>query len=171
MAGIDFEIKPADVEESAPHRDPGQFVRHLAEKKATAIAKYEKHPVIGCDTVVVLDGRILGKPVDRADAQRMLHDLSGRIHEVYTGVCVMDPSDGRILTDHRRSSVWMRNLTGKEILDYIESEEPMDKAGSYAIQGQGAVFIEQIQGDYFCVVGLPLELLFSMLQKFGVLEM
>ena len=123
--------------------------------------------VIGADTMVVVDDRILGKPADAADAKAMLRLLSGRSHTVCTGVCLLGPHPRDERTDSVATEVWMKPLTASDIETYVASGEPMDKAGSYAIQGLGARFVERISGCYYNVVGLPLARLTAMLSEAG----
>jgi septum formation protein len=164
----DFQVLPSEFEESEVPTDlpPVRHVEYSATMKARDVAR--KHPgslVIGSDTIVVVGDRILGKPSDAADAGLMLRDLSGRTHEVYTGLAV-------ILGDMERTGVEctdvaFRKLTDEMISRYVSSGEPMDKAGAYAIQGRAAVLIKSIRGCYFNVVGLPLYRLSVMLEEFG----
>jgi len=123
--------------------------------------------VVGADTVVTLPGRVLGKPSSAAEAREMLEMLSGREHRVVTGVAVVDPAGGRSVAGAEETRVFFRNLTRAEIQAYVESGEPMDKAGAYAVQGLGALLVERIEGCYFNVVGLPLGLLAGLLGEFG----
>ncbi len=164
----DFTIEPAVGEEHTPdHGDPAAAVIALASAKAAEVAA--THPqdiVIGADTVVVADGRILGKPKDAADAAAMLRLLSGRSHTVCTGLCLM--RGDTVLTHAESTAVHFRALTDDEIAAYVATGEPMDKAGAYAIQGLASLFITGIEGDYFNVVGLPLCALGAMLQQMGV---
>ena len=164
----DFIICPADADETLPKNlPPEQQIETLALRKAEDVfAKMPDCIVIGADTMVFLDGKPLGKPVDAADAKRMLRLLSGRSHCVITGLAVLSP-EGRQIR-HRMTDVHFRELTDAEIERYIATGEPMDKAGAYGIQKYGAVFVDGIQGDYFNIVGLPVELLYCMLKDFGV---
>ena len=162
----DFEVVPSSVPEIASGT-PAQQVMKLAADKATDIAK--KHPgaiVIGADTLVAIDGEILGKPKDKADAADMLAMLSGKTHKVFTGVCVVCGTD--IQTDFSMTEVTFCPLTPQEIEDYINTGEPMDKAGAYGIQGRGGKFIEKIDGCYFNVMGLPQSIVYHMLKKVGL---
>ena len=137
---------------------------------AQASAASEPFTVIGADTIVVLDGTVLGKPADREDASRMLHLLSGRTHQVYTGVCLLTAGaqPGRILF-HECTDVSVWELTDEEIARYIDSGEPMDKAGAYGIQGAFGAFVRSIHGDYFNVVGLPLARLYHEMRDAGLI--
>lgn len=158
MAGFDFEVIPANVDESAdPLLGPEELVAALSEKKALAL-DIKNAVIIGADTVVAIDGLILGKPKDEEDAYNMLSRLQGRMHVVYTGVTVVAAakSSTDIKTFVESTKVFMRPLTEGEIHAYISTGEPLDKAGAYGIQERGAVLIERIEGDYFTVVGLPL---------------
>ncbi|HZG16694.1 MAG TPA: Maf family protein [Candidatus Bathyarchaeia archaeon] len=168
--GIPFTVLSSDVDEStSPELSPQQIVESLAQRKAREVAKNVNDGlVIGADTIVVLDGNVLGKPRDEADAFQMLQSLQGREHIVYSGVSIVDVKAGREEVAHRSTKVRIRSLTEQEIKAYIATKEPMDKAGSYAIQGIGATIVDSIEGDYFTVVGLPLNLMADMLSRFGV---
>lgn len=170
MLGVDeLVIRPALGEERADSAlPPPQLVMALAGAKAReAAAEAEADDtVIAADTIVVLDGRVFGKPHSRAEAAEMLRALSGRMHEVYTGVCVM--RNGAALCRSDRSLVTFRPLSEREIGAYIDCGEPMDKAGAYGAQGKGALFVEKIDGDFFNVMGLPLCMLGEMLKEQGV---
>jgi septum formation protein len=156
--GIPFEIVPSDADEANElPEDPTRFVEILAERKARAVAsKRRSGLVLGADTIVVRDGRIYGKPVDRQDALRMLEELCGREHLVYTGVCVLDAAGGPARLRTVVTRVRLHDLTKDEIQRYVDSGEPMGKAGAYAIQGCGRLLVAGIEGDYSNVVGLPL---------------
>ncbi len=154
-AGIEFEVLVSDADETIPEGTlPVDAAMLTAEKKALAVAeKCSDAVVIGADTIVVLDGKILGKPTDEEDARAMLRFLSGREHEVVTGVCL---TDGEIIKKFAQvSKVRFYELTDEEITAYVATKEPMDKAGAYGIQGKGCVLVEGIEGDYFNIVGLP----------------
>jgi len=179
LAGYDFTVSVSDVEETLIDGTPGELVEHLSGLKARAVAgKYEKSRssvlsdpciVIGADTVVVEAGEILGKPQDEEDAFRMLRELSGETHQVFTGVTLCVIRNG-IITDtvsfSERTDVTMREISDAEIRKYISTGEPMDKAGAYGIQGKAAIFISGIKGDYYNVVGLPICRLTEMLGRF-----
>jgi septum formation protein len=177
-AGISFMVQPADIDETPlPEERPKDCAERLAREKAVAV--HQQRPgdfVLGADTIVVVDGAILGKPADAADAARMLRLLSGRGHEVITGVCVVGPVDsGRwpVVSESLRSEVTrvtMGKLSEEEIRDYVASGEPMDKAGAYAIQGIASRWISRIEGDYANVVGLPVALVYGMLRERGALR-
>lgn len=155
-AGYEFEIIVSDVDEKIEEQmSPSDVVMELAGRKAQAVSKENPDAVVlGCDTVVVLDNIILGKPKDESDAFKILQSLSGRTHCVYTGVCL---TDGK-RTESFSSCVEVEfyELSPETIYSYIETAEPMDKAGAYGIQGLGSVLVRKINGDYFSVVGLPL---------------
>lgn len=155
QAGFEFEVITSDVDEVVdPRLTPEMLVMSLAKQKAQAVAvNYEDCVVIGSDTVVVLDGRVLGKPRDEADAVSMLESLSGRTHEVYTGVCIAYGGETHCFFECTR--VKFCKLEAEQIKAYVETKEPMDKAGAYGIQGKGCVLVEGIEGDYFNVVGFP----------------
>ncbi|WP_295633695.1 nucleoside triphosphate pyrophosphatase [uncultured Intestinimonas sp.] len=167
--GLTFVVRSSDVDESvSPGLTPAQVVESLSARKGEAVAA-EAAPgdlVLSADTVVALDGAILGKPRDRAEAEAMLTALSGRTHQVYTGVTLLQ--DGRRLTEHEVTAVTFRPLSPGEIAAYVSTGEPMDKAGAYGIQGLGALLVERLEGDYFNVMGLPLCRLGEMLAQFGV---
>lgn len=169
MGFTDFLIRPAQGEELAdPNLDPGGLVEALSRQKALEISASAdpEDLTIAADTVVAVDGQVLGKPHSIQQAHEMLSALSGREHTVYTGVTVC--RGGQILTQHEATTVRFRPLTAQEIDAYIATGEPMDKAGSYGIQGRGALLVEGISGDYFNVVGLPVCRLGRMLTQFGV---
>lgn len=164
-AGIDCIVRPAHVpEEQRASESPADYVRRLAEAKARAVEAGGDQIILGADTVVVIDGQILEKPGSRADETRMLNLLSGREHDVITGVCLL--GRGRIIVDTARTRVRFVRMTSREIEDYVVSGEPMDKAGAYAIQGLAAKFIDRIEGEYANVVGLPVALVYRLLQSF-----
>jgi len=169
LIGLRFDVIPSDVEERFEDGDPALVAERLAASKAGNVASMVRSGiVIGADTVVVVDSRLLGKPVDDEDAKRMLAMLSGRNHEVITGVAVVDASSGRSCVEHERTRVWFRELGPSEIDAYVASGEPMDKAGAYGVQGLGSVIVRRIEGCYFNVVGLPLPRLSDMLKRFGI---
>ena len=174
MLGLPFVQEPSRAEEplgaqtGAPV-DPVAWTLRQALRKARDVAS--RHPdalVIGADTVVVLGREVLGKPRDRSEAVAMLSKLAGRSHRVVSAVAVVDAASGREETGTRTTRVWMRSLRPEEIEAYVDTGEPMDKAGAYAIQGLGATLVPRIDGCYFNVVGLPLALLADLLSRFGV---
>ena len=161
----DFTVKSADVDETLPQGiTPDKAVEYLSKIKAEPL-KNENDIVIGADTVVALDGKILGKPRDEADAFATLKMLSGKEHSVFTGVSVIKGE--KIETFSVQTKVKMFELTDEEIEEYIETAEPFDKAGSYGIQGKGSLLVEKIDGDYFNVVGLPISRLNRVLKLFN----
>ena len=164
-AGITFEVQPADIpEDPLPGEAAKECAERLAREKALAIASQRPHDsVLGADTVVVIDGQLLGKPSDAADAARMLRMLSGREHHVITGVCLVVSGQSSVASE--ATLVTVSKITDKDIADYVASGEPMDKAGAYAIQGIASRWIPRIEGDYSNVVGLPVALVFRMLRQ------
>lgn len=165
----DFQILSPDVDEAVESGlSPARMVETLSLRKARAAAGRAgaEDLIIAADTVVALDGRVLGKPRDQGEAFAMLSALSGREHRVYTGVTVL--GGGQAATEHEETAVAFRALSPEEIRDYIATGEPMDKAGAYGIQGVGALLVQGIRGDYCNVVGLPLFRLGRMLSGFGV---
>ena len=169
--GLQFSIVVSEADESTVSRDipVNLYVQELALLKASATAKMllrnKKALIIAADTIVTLDGEILGKPDGEDGAKKMLSSLSGRTHEVYTGYCIMRISDGKTVCNSIKTEVKFKTLTEQKIRSYIESGEPMDKAGAYGIQGLGSMLIEKINGDYFNVVGLPVSALADTLEK------
>ncbi len=168
--GLTFTTDPAHVDERMlPGENAETYVVRVALDKArVASAKASTGIVIAADTVVVVDGSVLGKPVDARDAKRMLERLSGRMHQVITGLAVLDAGTGRVRTGSTATRVWFRKLTSTEISSYVSTGEPLDKAGAYGIQEKGALLVQKIEGCYFNVVGLPLSLLGEFLREFGV---
>ena len=166
----DFTILVPEADESFdPALSPQEIVCSICRRKAeaaSALAGDDEAIIIAADTMVFLDGLRLGKPTDEADAARMLRSLSGRTHEVCTGVSIV--RGDQIVTEAETTSVTFRHLTDEEIAAYISTGDPMDKAGSYGIQGRPALFVSGIVGDYFNVMGLPLHRLGQMLGQFGV---
>ncbi len=168
QAGIPFVVRAAGVDETPlPGERAADYVRRLAEAKALAVAAASNETVLGADTTVVIGDRMLGKPEDAADAARMLAALSGRSHEVLTGICLRreTASGPRLIRDFAVTRVWFSAMTPREIEDYATSGEPLDKAGAYAIQGLASKFIEKIEGCYFNVVGLPIPLVYRYLRE------
>ncbi|WP_139490273.1 Maf family protein [Brevibacillus dissolubilis] len=168
--GLEFTVQSSDVDETtAPGLSPQEIVESLSIRKAQATAVgVDTGLVIGSDTIVVLDQKVLGKPADEDDAFGMLSSLQGREHTVYSGVAIVDAATGKSEVSHSSTKVKIRAMTDAEIRSYIATKEPMDKAGSYAIQGFGATIVEGIVGDYFTVVGLPLGLTAQLLSRFGI---
>jgi nucleoside triphosphate pyrophosphatase len=167
-AGITFEVQPAHIaEDPLPGEAAKDCAERLAREKALAVARQRPHDVVlGADTVVVVESQLLGKPSDAADAARMLRMLSGRKHQVITGVCLV--VNGQPSVASETTLVTVSEITDKEIADYLASGEPMDKAGAYAIQGIASRWIPRIEGDYSNVVGLPVALVYGMLRREGV---
>ncbi len=159
QAGIPFVVRAASIDETPCEGEkPEDYVRRLAEEKVMAVECAPEETILGADTTVVIDGEMLAKPADTADARRMLGILSGRRHEVMTGISIRRGSE--ITRDWAVTEVWFTTLTDREIDEYVASGEPMDKAGGYAIQGLASKYIEKIQGCYFNVVGLPIALVY-----------
>jgi septum formation protein len=154
---------PAGIDETpAPGEAPRDYVMRLAREKSSAIAADPEKIVLGADTAVVIEGEILGKPSDAADATRMLRRLSGRAHEVITGIC-LSSRRGQVV-DTASTRVWFTTLSDAEIEAYVASGEPMDKAGAYGIQGLASKFITRIDGCYFNVMGLPISIVYTLLR-------
>ncbi len=168
-AGVMHRVIPSDADENiiSTALSPERYVMELALLKGAAVAKNagKDDIIISADTVVVLDGEIMGKPKDFDDAKGMLMRLSGRWHSVLTGYSVIQGSDGEASVKYEETKVKFREITEKEALHYIRSGECMDKAGSYGIQGKGRLLVERIDGDYFNVVGLPICALAKMLKE------
>lgn len=161
----DVIIHPSNADETIPDNiSPDSVAEYLAVKKATSVAAdFKNDTVIGCDTAVIIDDEILGKPADQDDARRMLRLLSGKTHKVITGCAII--KNGKSLSFSETTYVTFYPLSDKEIEDYILTLEPNDKAGAYGIQGFGSLLVKEIQGDYFNVVGLPVAKLNKMLKK------
>lgn len=167
--GLQFTVCPANIDESVEAGlKPAEAVALISRRKALEICRQHSKEaiVVACDTVVACDDRIFGKPNGPEDAAAMLRALSGRTHMVYSGLTVSRNAEAVTITEC--TEVTFRSLTDVEILAYVQSGEPMDKAGAYGIQGLGAVLVEKINGDYYNVVGLPLCQLMQMLRSFGV---
>ena len=167
--GVEFELATGNVQER-PHPDeaPPDYITRLARAKVVAVARQrEAGLIIGADTIVVLDGQLLGKPEDEADAERMLKSLSGRWHAVMTGVALYDVASRQEVADFDKTLVKFARLTNLEIDWYIKTGEPMDKAGAYGIQGLGGLFVDEIAGNYYNVVGLPLPLVYRLARRLG----
>jgi septum formation protein len=165
LLGIPFTVVPASIRESAHEgEDPESFVVRMAREKGVEVAsRVSQSIVLAADTVVTMDGEILGKPADNEDAVRMLRKLSGRDHWVYTAVCIVNQLKHEILEGMDRTRVWFRPMTDERIRDYVRRENVLDKAGAYAIQGYAGIYIPKIEGNYFNVVGLPLPLVHELL--------
>jgi septum formation protein len=166
-AGIEFEIWPADIPEvPRAHETPVGFAKRMAQEKTQAVlARFPDRVILAADTVVAVGGEVLGKPVDADDAIRMLRLLSGRTHEVTTGVCVAN--EGAEEVQSETTAVEFREISENEIRAYVATGEPMDKAGAYAIQGGAAKWVIKAEGDYNNVVGLPVDLVLRVLGGLG----
>ncbi len=163
-------VRPVGVKESLDGAAPDVLAMQNAQLKARAVA--QQHPdsmVIGADTIVVLDGKLFGKPRDREDAEKMLAQLGGRQHEVITGVCLLHRTLDTEITFAETTRVWMSSLTHPQITEYLGKINPLDKAGGYAIQEHGAGIVKRIEGSYSNVVGLPIERLRATLERLGTL--
>jgi septum formation protein len=168
LIGIAHTVRPADIDETPLAGEmPRPHAERLARGKATVVAALEPNAlVIAADTIVVVDGDILGKPRDESEAAAMLRRLSGRRHIVFTAVAVA--LDGNLVSDVESVDVTFRELSAEEITGYIATREPMDKAGAYGIQGYGATVVSRIDGDYFAVMGLALGLMVRLMARVGV---
>jgi septum formation protein len=166
--GIEHEVCPADVDEvRLPGETPETMAVRLARAKASAVAAMRPSDlVLAADTVVAIDGHVLGKPEDAEDARRMLGILSGKQHRVVTGVALACPGS-TVLERRDVTAVWVRELTDDTIAAYVATGEPLDKAGSYGVQGAGAVLVERVEGDFFSVMGLPVRLVVDLLEEAG----
>ena len=178
---VPFRVMVSDAEETVTDTDPGQVVKALAARKAIQVAKeIEEGLVLGADTVVSVDGEILGKPKNREDARQMLEKLQGRAHSVFTGVALVEkqkndtaqsdttggPSDSRVLENfYRETRVHVHQMSDQEIENYLDTGDAFDKAGSYGIQGPFAAFVDGIEGDYNNVVGLPVSAVYQALAR------
>jgi len=167
--GIEFEILiPDNIEKDELFGDPVSHVLELSRKKAESVAKkVEDGLVLGADTIVVLDDKILGKPKDKKEAKSILKSLSGRYHKVYTGITLIHKKSGKTESDYGCTKVKFNQLKKEDILKYIATGEPLDKAGAYGIQGMGSFLVENIEGDLDNVIGLPLKKLKKLLEKFA----
>ena len=174
QAGFDFEVEVSNADEDVTEESPTEMVEELAARKAQAVVNLHNKEeddclVIGADTIVVLDGKVLGKPADEEAAKAMLLALSGQTHQVYTGVALFSIKKGIVekkKTFHECTDVTMVPITEKEIADYVASGDPLDKAGAYGIQGPAAIFISGIKGDYYNVVGLPVSRVYHEIEKY-----
>ena len=163
-------IKPEIEEHVDPELTPEEVVKSLAFQKGDSVVKNigAKNPVLSSDTIVVLDGKILGKPEDRADAMKMMRELSGRTHHVFTGVAVFFKDKTNVFAV--KSGVTFKELSENEISDYCDTDEPYDKAGAYAVQGIGSFMVKAIDGSYSNVIGLPVSEVVEHFQKLGILD-
>ncbi len=170
LLGLDFKSIPSEIEEKLnPRYQPRRQVEVLSLEKAQDVAKkLQNSIVIAADTMVFVEGEIMGKPKDVQDAKRMLKKLSGTKHSIVTGLTLIDTETKKTVTKSVETYVWFKKLNDKEIKSFIQKEKPFDKAGAYAMHELGAIFVEKIEGDFFGAVGLPLHLLAKELKKFGV---
>lgn len=173
QVGINCEVIPSNIDEDSINGDnPGDLVEKLSSAKAENVAERLEGDfvIVAADTVVVKDSRVFGKPSDEKEAFEMLNSLQGNRHEVFTGVTLICVTGGEGLIDtfHVRTIVDMMPMTPKQINAYIQSGEPMDKAGGYGIQGRGAAYIRDVAGDFFNVVGLPISTVLSRLEHMGI---
>ncbi len=169
VLGLKYEVCPSKFkEDNIVKTSAEEFVCATARKKAQEVGNRKQGLILAADTVVCLGEEILGKPVDEKDALEMLEKLAGTTHRVLTGVAIWDPPTGKEAIQYEETRVFFRTAKRDELLEYIATGEPMDKAGAYAIQGLGSIFVSGIEGCYFNVVGLPLFRLSQMLASFGV---
>lgn len=168
LIGMEFEIVGSKLnEDDEVYTMPEVHVLELAQKKALKVAENISDAlIVGADTIVALDGEILGKPVSAKEAHAMLRKLSGRTHMVYTGIALVDQPSGKVASDYERTQVTFRNLSDDEIARYVATKSPMDKAGAYGIQDQSAVFVTAINGCFYNVMGFPLAKFYLRLQSF-----
>ena len=168
--GLRFKVEPSDYEEDMHSGlEPHELAQKISLEKAKVVAsKHENATIIAADTFVVFGGQILGKPHTEKEARKMLEAISGKSHSVITGFSIIDTGKNKALSKSVETKIYVRKLTLAEIDAYVKSKEPLGKAGAYAIQGLGAVFVEKIEGDYFNVIGLPLSALTEALKEFGI---
>ena len=168
--GVKFSVDTTAKEDTGlAGQEPHSLAKETSRKKAESVAgRYPDAVIIAADTFGVIDGRIIGKPHSESEARTMLASLSGKSHTVITGFTVLDTLTGQAVSRSVETTVYMRRITALEIEAYVQTGEPLDKAGSYAIQGLGAVLVEKIEGDYFNVMGLPLSALAEVLKEFDV---
>ena len=168
--GLSFTVDAGGQEDPLESgNEPHRLVRAISLKKALSVAaRYQDAIIIAADTIGVIEGKIIGKPKSERDARAMLASLSGKSHSVITGFTVLDTLTGKSISKSVETTVHIRKLSRAEISAYVKTGEPLDKAGSYAIQGLGAILVEKIEGDYYNVVGLPLSALANALQGFGI---
>lgn len=170
-AGISPIVVPSNVDEEAPSEDmaPGDLVKALARRKIRKVAaSHANDLVLGGDTIVYIEGKVLGKPGDKEEAREMLRCICGRTHEVYTGIALYEPLGRTVLDDFDATFVTIKDMDEEEIRWYVETGEPMDKAGSYALQGIGGFFVTRVEGDFSSVIGLPLPKVYGLLRRAGV---
>lgn len=167
----EFTITVSDFDEDSVTFDGNleSYVQDIAFGKAEKVAsKLKDGIVIGCDTIVTFEGRILGKPKDEEEAEKMLKDLSGKVHKVYSGLAIINIGTDEIIKDFEMTEVEFDDLEDDLIKKYVKSGDPMDKAGAYGIQGFAGIFVKKINGDYYSVVGLPLNKLYKLLNKYDL---
>ena len=164
-AGIKFDIDVSDYEEDMTlDLSPRELAKHLSLGKASAVANRHKNAIIvAADTFVVLKGEVLGKPHTKEKAKEMLKKLSGQIHSIITGFTIIDTETGKTISEAQESKLYFREILPEEIDEYVDSGEPLDKAGAYAVQGGGGKFVEKIEGDYTNIIGIPMK---AFLEKF-----
>jgi septum formation protein len=168
LIGLEFEVVASQLNEDEEiYTIPEVHVLELAQKKALKVAEtIDDGVVVGADTIVVLEGEILGKPASAREAHKMLRQLSGKTHTVYTGFALVERPSGNMLSDYERTQVTFRELTEEEIARYVNTESPLDKAGAYGIQDQSAVFVTRVHGCFYNVMGFPLAKFYTRLQSF-----
>ena len=168
--GLKFEVDASNcAEEVDPALEPDELTRRISLTKAKSVApRYKDALIIAADTIGVIGKKLLGKPHTAGEARKMLAQISGKSHEVITGFTVLDTATNKIISGTVYTKVYIKKLTTQEIDAYVQTGEPMDKAGAYGIQGLGAVIVEKIEGDYYNVVGLPLSALAEVLEEFGI---
>ena len=169
--GYDFEVVISDADESSipvKHSQPAEYALSLAKLKASACKAKGNTIIIAADTIVVLNGQVLGKPMDENHAFAMLKSLSGNMHHVYTAVSILDSASGISKDFCEKAAVFMSPMEDYEIWSYIKTGQPMDKAGSYGIQGIGGLFVNRIEGDFFAIEGLPINKVYNALKEFGI---
>ena len=168
--GLKFEVDASDcAEEIDPALGPDELVHRISLAKAKSVTSRHKDTIIiAADTIGVIGKKLLGKPHTADEARKMLAQISGKSHEVITGFTVLDTASNKVFSGTVNTKVYIKKLTGQEIAAYVRTGEPLDKAGAYGIQGLGAVIVEKIEGDYYNVMGLPLNALTNALKEFGV---
>lgn len=176
LLGIPFHVVPAEIDETPPDvQSPDEIVAFLAREKALAVAcAGVEGIVLGADTIVVCEGKVLGKPRDTEEAMQMLCLLNGREHQVYTGVALLEMAGGAVVREQSESvctRVWFRRVSEEHLRRYVATGEPMDKAGAYGAQGYGSTLIERIDGCYFNVVGMPVSRVCAMLEAWGIVPL
>jgi septum formation protein len=168
--GLDFEVVPSNYKEDMTlNLSPKELVIELALGKARDVAKNLKEElVIGVDTIVVFDGKVFGKPKDSQEAIKMLRLFSGKKHEIYSGIVLINCATGATIKDFEVTKVYFKELSDKEILSYVKTGEPFGKSGSYGIQGLASIFVEKVEGCYFNIVGFPVNNIYKNLEKMGI---